>query len=268
MGLHLRLCNSQAEAYGLTCRQVAHHPASNEPTIKHGQWIADSKGYHFRRLQNAVKHAMLQMCATELDDLHIDLQVRIADERKMKSDFELKQMKQECAERPNSANTFAEMILSHVTRIAEPDARVIGHISVMLPLETTSRGFTRDWALIQLDETKFAEHPTNRVFIKEAIAIGYVRLEGSLPPSASVDHHRSFEVAKRGAGTGFTFGITNEIKAVFRMDHNVPKSLWWSENFSKPGDSEAAVFDAQGRVVGIIGSGVIGAEKSPGIRDY
>ncbi|KAM5355205.1 hypothetical protein ACJ41O_001851 [Fusarium nematophilum] len=75
-------------------------------------------------------------------------------------------------------------------------------------------------------------------------------------------HGRSFLVGKRGATTGLTFGITNEIKAIVRTAEGKEPTAWGyivvpskSGHFSKRGDSGAAVFDANSKVLGLVNGG-------------
>ncbi|KAH7023271.1 hypothetical protein EDB80DRAFT_878760 [Ilyonectria destructans] len=73
----------------------------------------------------------------------------------------------------------------------------------------------------------------------------------------------SFFVGKYGATTALTFGMTNEIKTIFRAPSMGRKLIVWEltviscqrsekKPFSQPGGSGAAVFDLEGRVVSLL----------------
>ncbi|CAM1509071.1 Fc.00g028100.m01.CDS01 [Cosmosporella sp. VM-42] len=198
--------------------------------------------------------------------------------------------------------TFAREVHKVLTAdtIDSAEGRAIGHISDMPPLEVADSGLVRDWALIRLGETKFSKPPTNHVLIQqqdlnslgsvnrrrcrerdkededyyslmdeERIDMNKFRLLGTLP-TTEIDARKSFWVGKRGARTGITYGIVNEIKAVVRAPAShtgEDRAITWEWivvsaagprkqlPFARPGDSGAAVFDFQGRVIGLIGSG-------------
>lgn len=146
--------------------------------------------------------------------------------------------------------------------------------------------------MIRLDEAKFEDPATNKVFIGfpnsqflEDAAIlepkhsshkallrekcdnrGKVRLQGTVS-LADTAARKSIRVAKYGARTCLTHGVTNEIKAVIRKPIADGKRLraWeWivvalqfgdtHPPFSQPGDSGATVIDFDGRVVGFVSS--------------
>ncbi|KAB5566103.1 hypothetical protein GE09DRAFT_728516 [Coniochaeta sp. 2T2.1] len=145
----------------------------------------------------------------------------------------------------------------------------------MPPLDVSNRGFMRDWALIRLDHDTAGPAFSNSVvagavdqlFDLDVVADTQprsVRLKG-IWSSDRINQRQSVTVAKRGRKTGLTFGVTNEIKAVVRTVGLGETVAWeWivvskakddNENFSRPGDSGACVFDMNGDVVGLVTGG-------------
>jgi hypothetical protein len=309
MGLHVRLSGRPSETYGFTCRHVAHRPIQDGDIAMQGHWLSNQDGYHIESDEDATRHRIVQMCPHGLDTIREKMAEELFMARRQQQDLSLKKLKYDIEPdtRPkprlgelrrledlNRDMPFAEKVSSLLSaeNLDTIEGRAIGHIAVMPPLELSKRGLLRDWALIRLDETKFADPPTNEVFVghgkyralvsavcrqsafgdweafldQKRDDRGKVRLQGTLP-LADILTRRSFWVAKQGATTNMTFGVTNEIKAVIRTPvaggGRLPAWEWIvvvpkiSEQsaFSQPGDSGAAVFDFEGRVIGFLGSG-------------
>jgi hypothetical protein len=173
--------------------------------------------------------------------------------------------------------------LKYTLEQADPDdllPRPFGQVAFMPPLEPSKRGFMRDWSLIRLDQGTTDPVPTNKVVVGRdldqmrfscATDVVYdgqfqllgVMLKGVMSPDR-MRQRQSVEVAKRGAATGLTFGVTNEIKAVVRCMDGIDRVVCWewiviahggADPFSKPGDSGSCVFDMNGQVVGLLTGG-------------
>lgn len=300
MGLHVKLA-VQSGAYGLTCRHVAHKP-SKEGSEKDGYWLPNSKGYNSTTEDEGRKHRMVQLCPSELERYKEIMRNELSHAESKKARLDGAQSRQvdgpsRISERDKKHLRDLPRDLPYAREVhrlvsAEshdtPDGRAIGYIAHMPPLEVSTRGYLRDWALIRLDEAKFAQTPTNRVYIhrerqgemergsdladieeylsRRKDKNGMANLQGTVPPSEQYPR-KSIRVAKVGASSGWTFGITNELPAVVRTPDDVEAIAWewvvlsphrWmthTRSFSQPGDSGAAVFDFRGRVLGFIGSG-------------
>ena len=174
-------------------------------------------------------------------------------------------------------------------RSRDQNCRVIGHVFSSPPRALhDSEGWLRDWALVELDVKKFSEDLTNTVYIgvvDQAIRCnigGYcpsiywknwenmsLKLGGCIPEDdiknpkmTDPNGDPCLVVGKRGPITGLRWGRANEVKSVTRTDPNVTSVEWCVvglvENvaFSRKGDSGSVVFDLEGRIGGIMTSGV------------
>ncbi|CAM1509070.1 Fc.00g028090.m01.CDS01 [Cosmosporella sp. VM-42] len=308
MGLHIRLSGRPGEFYGYTCRHVAHRPAKDAESSprKPGYWIPNREGYHLQD-ESETRHLMLQMCLHNFDTDTVDMKAQAEQQLKAKRELSMKQMihdlepsRPSCSEKELEQLKALDLELPFAQQVSDSlnlaafsadKDRAIGYITDMPPLEVSKRGFFRDWALIRLDEAKFAEPPTNKVFFPSKAcelleSLGEsdgewkkfldekvenkrkVRLQGTLS-LADIHARKSLRVAKRGAKTELTFGETNEIKAIVRNPtSDSPDMITWEwivvgvgvdsdapGAFTQPGDSGASVFDLEGRVIGFVGSG-------------
>ncbi|KAK3349165.1 hypothetical protein B0T25DRAFT_547372 [Lasiosphaeria hispida] len=302
MGLHVRLSGRPSEVYGLTCRHVAHRPAKDGSSgVAQGSWLPNADRWRLEDGEKGTRHRMVQLCPSELNGIQVAMTRKLGKARQYQQSLSIKKMKSEFD--PDSQTKmsrvedhklatlemgipFAEAVLKLITKdtLETVEGRAIGHIAAMPPFEVSTRGFFRDWALIRLDEAKFGGPITNQVHVgwqdscpgppelpelrDKCDANSKIRIQGTIS-SGDIHGRRSIQVAKRGARTGLTCGMTNEIKAVIRTPTSDGKRLraWeWIvvgcastsggiANFSQEGDSGAAVFDYHGRVVGFLGSG-------------
>ncbi|KAI1820725.1 hypothetical protein F4861DRAFT_521981 [Xylaria intraflava] len=318
MGAHLRLEQSPSRVYGLTCRHVVHKHEAGFGSNKRGFWLADGESYvhdgDTSLGDGRQKHRVLQMCKDSLQRLQMDVDVELEGAEK-----ELRTLTLASTKYTSDPKSFPEPTTSDINdlkslekalpelrkvhamltdeRMEEDDARAIGHVFAMSPLdisskrpEETSGGFLRDWALVQLDQAKFdACGVKNQIFVSHrnlhdlrklarryeglkpmALFIsenrdseGFVRLRGDSKTGRRNDEYTSIAVGKRGAATNLTFGITNEIKAVVRVNYGRREVAWeWivvspepSAPFAKPGDSGSVIFDSDGSVIGLISGG-------------
>ncbi|CAK7204823.1 hypothetical protein SEUCBS139899_007585 [Sporothrix eucalyptigena] len=179
--------------------------------------------------------------------------------------------------------------------------RLVGPVAYSPGHGITGRGCFRDWSLVKLVETKdtanlvyLAEQVTRSAILRAEQIFelhqeestprslvyqdpkldgnGFFRIHGdaipTLPPFKD-DLRRSHLVAKRGAATELTFGVTNEIEAVRRTPLPRGNSIasepivsfhllvldFEGCAFSADGDSGACVFDTFGRVIGMVDAG-------------
>lgn len=171
-----------------------------------------------------------------------------------------------------------------------PCPRIIGHFAYAPATRTSARGLLRDWALIQLDAANaFATQPTNTVYIGSSIAAyqdkcenmpsfvfrkdgfenridehGFLHLDGNVPiPNHGRIQH--MHVGMRGRSKKLRFGHTNNILAIRRQPRGGEKFLVWEwivlpamgdTPSSVSGDSGSAVWEHEGRVIGIVTGGV------------
>ncbi|KAL1900996.1 hypothetical protein Sste5346_002060 [Sporothrix stenoceras] len=190
-----------------------------------------------------------------------------------------------------------ETVLAHADMLSEQDAsiqhRLIGSVAYSPRHRINSFGNYDDWALIKLADAD-SEKIANKAYVAGSLARltelqvgelqlyrkavyndlqfddeGFVRIQGDNPrplPPVDGDKRESVIVAKCGAKSGVTFGITNEIEAVRRTPSCSPSSGpfvsfhllvldFTGGHFSVPGDSGSAVFDTAGRVVGMVDAG-------------
>ncbi|KAM5384520.1 hypothetical protein ACJZ2D_001556 [Fusarium nematophilum] len=276
MGLHIRLSGHPSQTCVLTCRHVAHRPIDKLP-FKKGQWIMKSQGYTYDQEKGPTHRTMNRLCLNELNQMIYKMRSRLAEaEQELRDLIQLKEM-----EDPNK-------------KLRDDDEENYAGLSHNLPFERSvfegiekwkdesRRGFLRDLALISLDRERFNDQRANTIFIDEPEKVRAATdqcdddLKGTalhdvfhggflaFANTVSLDeaHGRSFLVGKRGATTGLTFGITNEIKAIVRTAEGKEPTAWGyivvpskSGHFSKRGDSGAAVFDANSKVLGLVNGG-------------
>ncbi|KAK5996842.1 hypothetical protein PT974_02187 [Cladobotryum mycophilum] len=305
MGLHVGLLvDGSTQYFGLTCRHVAHQPTNGAVSGLVGSWIDDSDAYMNLTAPN---HPMIQASPQILKGIREDLwsSIRIAQNRRNHVGRRSRpgRVRRYAVNRMNEQLDAAIHIYRRLANIQDnPSARAIGQIAVMPPLEASHRGFIRDWALIRLNTEKFIHNPANNVFVSEQDMRAMVQdaghdeglnnlwqflhvsrdekgmapLAGCASPGSTKPVH-SFSVGKRGAATGFTYGMTNEVKATVRMttDAGVEMSGWeWIvvpprrgqpsvPQFCDVGDSGSAVFNFAGQIIGIVESGNV-SSSGPG----
>ncbi|KAI1824132.1 hypothetical protein F4861DRAFT_277722 [Xylaria intraflava] len=184
MGLHVRLSDRPSEAYGFTCRHVAHRPMSESDRNKEALWATDEDEYHLEP-DASEKHRIIQMCPSSLENLRFYVRQEIKNAEKTLRDLNLVE-----AKHISAPTTFPELsedesylrsrlrkgtqVLGNIEaallndRLKEDDARAIGHVAFMPPFEVSrTSGFLRDWALIRLDKAKFKEDDeiVNQIFV-------------------------------------------------------------------------------------------------------
>lgn len=288
MGPFLRLAGRDSELYGLTCRHVAHRPVENPGDVtKPWFWLPNDQGYNHETAATPGNHRMIQPGRGAVQDFgyHLDKCCKVVEEQRKDRDRARTKHFMQGTDLPwpgQSEYDDLERDLAYYRKFqdflkqADEDAlepRPFGQIAFMPPLEVSNRGFMRDWALIRLNQVTAGPARSNSVvagqaagrFSHEVVADTQPRsvmLKG-IWSSDKIHQRQSVKVAKRGKKTGFTFGVTNEIKAVVRTV-GLGETVGWewivihekdNDNFSQPGDSGACVFDMNGEVVGLVTSG-------------
>ncbi|OIW29340.1 hypothetical protein CONLIGDRAFT_701402 [Coniochaeta ligniaria NRRL 30616] len=262
MGPFLRLAGRDSELYGLTCRHVAHRPVENPADMSEPWfWLPNDQEYNREKAATPGSHRMIQPARGAGTDLPWPRQSSYDDLERDLAYYE----------------KFQDFVRQADEDALEP--RPLGQIAFMPPFKVSNRGFMRDWALIRLDQDIAGPSFSNSVipgkvkaenrFVSEVVADTQPRsvmLKG-IWSSDKINQRQSVTVAKRGRTTGFTFGVTNEIKAVVRtVGQGQGQTVGWEwivihekDNkqfpFSQPGDSGACVFDMEGEVVGILTAG-------------
>ncbi|KJR85626.1 uncharacterized protein SPSK_09609 [Sporothrix schenckii 1099-18] len=182
------------------------------------------------------------------------------------------------------------------------DDRVVGsvvHSPALQLWKTGDHPWSRDWAFVRLDRTKFPDNgnglkntvdlrvrslpaslnkfpfPTDRLLTlsdkrKDIVTLQEMRDRKSLDGNGS----RSFIVAKNGASTGLIFGSPSELMSTVRYcmpgGHSYTTHEWSIEGsldnllepFSRGGDSGSLVFTIEGRLAGIVTGGAAVGENS------
>ena len=271
--MHVKLGADESTVYGLTCRHVVcNNRTKNEwykPQAKDRQYHIQANQYTFGKIQSNLKSVI-----SHREDHVKKLQTII---QKWDNWYQFDQSKSHRApteaERKDVASTQSD--LAHDTavekileQVEDRDQRQIGHLAFhpTYSMSPQQHGYLRDWALVQLDPSKFTRLD-NRVFIgfEEDLFYnqGFEQIL-HLRHEDEVSLQPSYDVAKRGATTGLTLGIKSGIEAVVRRpgygldggDIFTWEILIVPEHdpgrFSKAGDSGAAVFDSTKHVVGII----------------
>ena len=301
LGLYLKPGDSSPQSqsiWALTCRHVV-HAFDNKET------------YRFKPTTGQPHKYMLLPGNTTIGKMKEDAKLQLdlqADSVKYNED-RLKQCKpeeeQECKKAVDESSTmfkdsreFWENILPKWQSEAN---RRLGHVvfgppnEAADPIDTADAfGPRRDWALIELDQTKFTEPVTNAVDILIGLGISRQRLvamlhtnpasphkfrmplDGKLhiqqtvpigelkrPKMLDKDGNQCLIVGKRGRSTGITWGCCNEVKSIVH-DGSTTTMEWCVvpgidrkafAPFSDKGDSGSAIFDVHGRVAGILTSG-------------
>jgi hypothetical protein len=148
---------------------------------------------------------------------------------------------------------------------AYPEMRPSVNANPSIPLD-----FVEDWALIQIDIRRDAKNVNvmNRLADNFPLDIDalkrsrYLRVDGFLSPEDL--GARSHPVLKNGAASGITSGVTNPLRSFVRhhqawsLQQGVLLDGKCESSFSAPGDSGSTNVDRQGRVCGLLTSGVGG----------
>ncbi|KKO98314.1 hypothetical protein THAR02_09578 [Trichoderma harzianum] len=294
MGLHLRLGDESAH-YGLTCRHVVLEGSSN-PSVDINIDISGDKTTLIRQLTPRTAASLVDY-GVGLEDfcrkMYQDLAKKIYEWDKGCSTTE------ETAEARKSRCPTSEererlprlgRLSSQVTEAASlilpmlNESRIIGYVAYAPSYAESSRGLLLDWSLVRLDTAndsvarrtnkvyighKQAESDDDQVLVKgakgrrqslfrEASKLsdhisddGFLQITGVVPTPTGGQAAR-LPVGMRGKTSGLTFGMTNEILAV-RRD---------STGGNTEGDSGTAVWDHNGRFVGMVTGGTAMSETS------
>ncbi|KAI1087146.1 hypothetical protein F5B19DRAFT_88909 [Rostrohypoxylon terebratum] len=286
MGLHIKLHGDES-IYGLTCRHVVCRDRTAEERYEFS--VESKPEYHAQANDDT-----FGCCRYEIDQQiedaeqtagQISKRMRLWDEW-----YSLDETKTHLQPTESDHKQLAFLVdyinygkkfVGPLARIEDKNARKIGQLMFhsSMELSTHQKGYLKDWALIKLDLDKFSERPSNRVLVVDGPKGGMAKHEymlfqawlrestrdnhGFVPLRQSyVDLKSRMGVCKRGATTGLTFGMKNEVEAVVRRPGCAQgKLLAWQMviipfqgRFSAKGDSGSCVLDDQGRIVGLLTS--------------
>ncbi|KAI1765222.1 hypothetical protein GGR53DRAFT_465567 [Hypoxylon sp. FL1150] len=281
LGLYIRLGNDTSPVYGLTCRHVVHKGRSPTEAYVPSE---EPKQYHVRGSDRVFRDFL-----GDLEQQQVELERDTRPLQSMKERWEQWYIHDESLKhkRPTeqdmirlaeleSAAAYNKRFIELFKNISDKKDRQIGHLAFLPKLELSSDrpGYLKDWALIELDLTKFNGAPGNKVFIgnqydptgslERFMENGFLSLRLKPQDLQDLDPKEPMIVGKRGFKTGLTYGRTSSIEAVVRHptskdgDHFawemliVPVSRCDDARFSAPGDSGSCVFDMHGNVVGIV----------------
>lgn len=195
----------------------------------------------------------------------------------------------------------AENFNSHLKTLETPASRRLGHILYSPPLTPVlssdgSPGYLPDYAIIALDATRLGyeyDGLTNAVYVGQVGSEtlrkvnqgfpagefqrirpnddGLLKLRGIIPiheimsprPEDRFGDGVELRVGKCSRTTGLTYGVSNGVESVVRMDvdgRNIECLQWLIvssgvDYFSRAGDSGACIWDLRGRVGGILDAG-------------
>lgn len=293
--LYLRCGN---KVYALTCRHVVFPPSEDNKEYRHAtdtqRCIIQPGKTTFDKLQ--------QHLGREIESLDASIDLMKLYRNRPDPEADRRQIQNFEAEKDELQNWQAT-----VDAFKDPAARIFGHIAFSPPF---SVGLTeyggkrlRDWALIELDQSKHATPLSllqNRVVLGASAGNTILRhatgwsqlirtfslsgdtalLWGTIPEhkmrdsqTRTPDGDRGLFMIKVGRTTGLTTGIANMVTSVTRRPYQ--DQVFFSEEwcvignnnapFSKKGDSGSAVFDLQGRVGGMLTGGI--GDKLKGIPD-
>lgn len=182
-------------------------------------------------------------------------------------------------------------VLAKFQARTEPSSRTFGQVAYFRGYAIRRHGELSDWSLVRLDPDRYKRTLSgleNRVFVGTGFSTlgldqprlpdpdGTCRLQGLLGitvPRTEGSTYYSMPtgiVAKRGAGSGLTFGMYNEAKSVLRTTTGANSTpfiaIEWcvvsypqkrDSAFSKPGDSGACIWDTvERRIAGMVTSGL------------
>lgn len=277
VGLHLRLGDKNSAVYGLTCRHVVfngRHPSESYTVSE------DHKQYHIQGGDSGFTKCLenLKIYQTQLQHLINQIQRKQKEWEDCFSHVEGREHRRptgaeimKLAEYQTSA-AYNKQVIDLCNNISHKKDRHIGHLAFHPKMELSSErpGYLTDWGLIELDLGKFNSGPDNKVFIgtepndigisESDLDNGFLSLH--LEPEDGLDS-RTFCVGKRGSRTGLTYGVMSSIEAVVRRPTYMTHHFAWEilivpfgDNddrvFSKPGDSGSSIFDASGKVIGLV----------------
>lgn len=297
LGLYLRFADHEP-IYGLTCRHVVRGDRKVDESYKYSG--AGQPQYHIQGNETTFYDWQIDLEATLAENNKFIKSTEEAygrwdsyqqyDEKKQ----HLCPTKQdrEHLQRQKLLAVYTEKVIQCVSQFPQKSQRTIGHLAFHSAFQVSTRkpGYLTDWGLIELDLKKYEDHPENRVFIEldfkkhedypenrvlfntkhmpempsHQLDVMLSKMDkGHLPLSGIVpEEHDSFFVAKRGARTGLTTGVKNEIEAVIRLPAcGSDDILCWemlivpvkgTDKFSDCGDSGSTVFDYKGRIVGLV----------------
>ncbi|KAI0973709.1 hypothetical protein F4678DRAFT_459198 [Xylaria arbuscula] len=274
VGLHLRLSqdHSPAAFYGLTCRHVVCKDRPNHDSYKIS---GDYRQYHVQG-----NHTGFDDCLTDLKEYQEKLESFIKPLLDAKTRWEEwyqydESLKHKCPteaqmaglnRRQNQA-AYNETIIRHSEILRPKEKRKIGHLAYHPSYEVSSLqpGYLKDWALVELDPTKFLKGPENKVFIGTRDVDFQTKDENGFLDLFLGDEEafaKGVIVGKRGSATGLTFGRISGIEAVLRTPGLVGKDTSTFEmlivpekgykKFSERGDSGSPIFDCFGQIIGML----------------
>lgn len=160
----------------------------------------------------------------------------------------------------------AELERNKALDLREPQSRVIGHVLFTPPCDVWGTS-PMDWALIQLNPVKHTSPLSslkNQIHLRgppETDAFDQLGLkaphdmEGPIPlvgmiPEAEINRRSEpLVVAKWGAKSGLTFGVSNEVRSIYSLSMGGPWTEQWcivgiGRPFTSFGDSGAWVWEA------------------------
>jgi hypothetical protein len=285
IGLHIVL-EDDSKVYGLTCRHVVDCDQPLER--KYDASTEKQKQHHIHGTNRIVADTLKQ-----LTDLQGYMGDHLLDIKKKKENWDLiyhMEPDQYSPRRPTPVEeqhilalearvSYNKELIESLEKVrASPKSdRIIGHVAFYPSFEISTRtpGYLKDWALIELDKHKYPKGFKNKVYISH-VPDGYGRtgFEGSdgqllYLQSKETSQERwdkvtkkSFTVAKRGAASNLTYGVTSAIEAVVREPKKDGKHyICWELlivplggkiDFSEGGDSGSCVFDKDGQVIGLV----------------
>lgn len=285
MGLHVKLGNDP-KVYGLTCRHVVWNDRKAHESYKSSEDESPDRQFHIQVNQTTFENIQYKL---ESEKKIAEQAIKPRELRISKWD-DLYQWDPPSNVSPPTDTDREELarykkrwtkvasILRILEKYAERKDRQIGHLAFLQSLELSPRqlGYFRDWALIELDLSKFPRAPDNKVALnlpdEKSNPLGFEHRELSLSlPNADTTFPSL--VAKRGITTRLTVGHLSAIEAVIRRPgHGEDKDVFaWEmliipefdslgdvdtpQRFSYEGDSGSAIFDASGTIVGMITAG-------------
>ncbi|KAJ3777960.1 hypothetical protein FB446DRAFT_762108 [Lentinula raphanica] len=182
---------------------------------------------------------------------------------------------EDALERINKAKALHNELTQHH---GTPDQRIIGSVlhSESTQVSVKPNGFSQDWALIEIDDSKidWPHLKGNKIYIGSYPEDGLLQAYGVVedaefrnPQHLDIHNENCLLVVKNGMKTGTTFGRVNGLEsftrcdygdnnthhtfiefAVYRYDHNHP-------SFSEPGDLGSIVLARDGHIVGLLTGG-------------
>ncbi|KAF5989514.1 hypothetical protein FBULB1_800 [Fusarium bulbicola] len=174
---------------------------------------------------------------------------------------------------------------------------VLGRVEFSPSVELSSNGRLKDWALVKLEQDSFTTKLTelrNKIPVtttlrnlvddvpvlpaRRPLRLRFSSNEVAIGPALILESEQDdpgLVVLKHGKTTGFAVGRANGVHSVTRHVDTVGevKSSEWciigmdDKAFSAGGDSGAVVFDLEGRVGGMITSGLEAGENPSGKHD-